>query len=281
MQANRCTRHTKALVIGGGIVQDVSAFACHTFFRGIEWELFPTTVLSMADSCIGGKCGINFESNKNLIGAFEYPSRVTIDTQFASTLSNKDLFSGLAETLKSAIISGEQALNEFCNCWNGPPQRAKLEPLIRQSLAIKKNFVEEDPSDYGNRRMLNYGHTFGHAIESVTNYTVPHGIAVAVGIDMINFVAQRFGLMQNNTFVRLHTIIKERFGSQISLSTNQCERLIEKISEDKKRAESGINLAIVRSPGNWTIQLTQVDADLIAAVETYCTWDDALITRYK
>lgn len=278
LQANQCTRYTKVLVIGGGIVQDVSAFACHTFFRGIEWELFPTTVLSMADSCVGGKCGVNFDKTKNLIGAFEYPRRVTIDTQFATSLSPQDVLSGLAETLKSAIISGESALEELCKNWASTPEQAKLEPLIRQSLLVKKDFVEEDPLDHGKRRMLNYGHTFGHALESATNYAVPHGIAVACGIDLVNYLAVRLGVMQNSTFLRLHSIIKQRFGTKVSISATERQQLIDKVCEDKKRLSNGVYLALVKSPGDWTIKLTPIDSNLIDAVMSYSEWDDALVS---
>jgi 3-dehydroquinate synthase len=272
-----CTRDTKALVIGGGIVQDVSAFACHTFFRGIEWELFPTTLLSMSDSCIGGKCGINFDRAKNLVGAFESPKHVTIDTHFASTLSETDLLSGLGETLKAALLSGEEALQTFCESWAGAPLDANLEVLVRQSLTIKKRFVEEDPLDHGTRRLLNYGHTFGHALESVTNYGVPHGIAVVVGMDLINFLSVEYGLMSPETFYRLHESIAQRFKTQITLSPHQTTDLVNLVLRDKKRSNLGVNFAILKTPGNALIHEIIIDQKFRDTVQKYVQWNKSLI----
>ncbi len=278
-----CTRDTKALVIGGGIVQDVSAFACHTFFRGIEWELFPTTVLSMSDSCIGGKCGINLDQAKNLMGAFEYPKRVTIDTQFAATLSETDLLSGLGESLKAALLSGEEAFKTFCECWKASTSTSTsalnpdLEVLVRQSLAIKKRFVEEDPLDHGKRRLLNYGHTFGHALESVTDYAVPHGIAVVVGIDLINFLSVEYGFMTNETFSHLHESISQRFKMRIPLSPQQNANLVSLVLRDKKRSNLGVNFAIVKTPGNTLIHEIIIDQKFRDTVQKYCHWNNSLI----
>ncbi len=280
--SNGCNRSTKAIVIGGGIVQDLSAFACHTFFRGIQWEFFPTTLLAMADSCIGAKSALNFEGTKNLVGVFENPRKVIIDTQFASTLSDRDLCSGFGEILKSALITGENSLTNLSHHWQLPPQKANLEPLIRDALTTKKRFVEEDEFDFGNRRMLNYGHTLGHALESVTNYAIPHGIAVVLGMDIENFVAMKLGLMKPESFLSIHEMIKKYFpiANELTKLTNvQIDAILPYIMKDKKRTANGVHFAIVTKPGEWDIPLIPLDDRTKNAVTLYFTSEYSIIKK--
>jgi 3-dehydroquinate synthase len=275
--ANGCNRNTTAIVIGGGIIQDISAFACHTFFRGIAWEFYPTTVLAMGDSCIGAKSGLNFENTKNLLGVFENPQKIVIDTQFATTLSEGDLCSGLGEILKLAFIAGEPALKVFADNWVGAPQQANLAPLIQSALATKKKFIEEDEFDHGIRRMLNYGHTFGHALESVTNYAIPHGTAVVVGMDIVNYVAVEYGMMSKETFAFMHQVIKERFAVRTPITQSQIESTISAAAKDKKRTANGINLAIVKKPGDCKVEPFAMDAKLIDTVKSYFNSEHSII----
>ncbi len=274
---NGCNRYTKALVIGGGIIQDTAAFACHSFFRGIAWEFFPTTVLAMADSCIGAKSGLNFENTKNLIGVFENPQKIVIDTKFAPTLTEGDLCSGLGEILKLALISGEESLRLFAANWQGKPEKAILEPLIRDALTTKKKFIEEDEFDHGVRRMLNYGHTFGHALESVTNYAIPHGTAVVVGMDIVNHIAVAYGLMQPQTFDRIHSVIRERFTVGTAITKAQIDAILAAAAKDKKRTSTGVNLAIVKEPGDWKVEPFAMDEKLKDVVKSYFVSNHSVI----
>lgn len=269
--SNNANRLTKAMVIGGGIIQDISAFACHSFFRGIEWNFYPTTILAMADSCIGSKSGLNFDNTKNLVGVFENPHTVVIDTQFAESLLPVDLISGLGEILKLALISGEESVKCFVTNCPSNLSIINFEQLIRDALRTKKYFIEEDEFDYGVRRILNYGHTFGHALESVTNYAIPHGQAVVVGMDLVNFLAVKYQLMPKDVFNRIHQLITDRFIIKHFLHPDQVAAIIKAAAKDKKRTAHGLNLAILHDPGNWSIEPFSLDEYFIDTVKSYFT----------
>jgi 3-dehydroquinate synthase len=175
------TKKNKLLIIGGGIIQDISGFLCGIYKRGIKWVLVPTTMLAMTDSCIGGKVCLN-RGGKNMLGLFVSPSKIVISDLFLQTLDNDMIISGIGESLKLAIIAGENEVNSFTKMLNNKDYVG----IIKQSLEIKKTIVEYDELERNERRVLNYGHTIGHAIEAATNYFIPHGIAVLIGMYYIN-----------------------------------------------------------------------------------------------
>jgi 3-dehydroquinate synthase len=177
------TKKNKLIVIGGGITQDIGGFVASIFKRGIDWVFIPTTLLSMADSAIGGKVGIN-RSSKNVIGAFSSPNKVYISDWFLSTLKNDDIISGLGECIKMAIIGGSYTYNLFLENYK---QNNILE-IIKLTSSIKKPIIEYDELEMNIRKVLNYGHTFGHALEGASNHEIPHGIAVLLGMYMENAV---------------------------------------------------------------------------------------------
>lgn len=168
------TKNDTLHVVGGGITQDISSMCAALFKRGIEWVFTPTTLLSMTDSCIGSKMGINHGESKNQLGTFYPPKRVIIDVNFLKTLSEEDINSGTGEILKL------YALDELP--WN----ITNLEEAIRKCLEIKKKIIEEDELEKTIRPCLNYGHTFGHVFESMSNFRIPHGVAVLIGMYVID-----------------------------------------------------------------------------------------------
>lgn len=170
------TNPTRIVVIGGGLTQDIGAFVSTIFNRGVEWVYYPTTLLAMADSCIGGKSSLNSEHVKNKIGTFSCPSNVYINTQFLDTLDKTAIQSGYGEIIKLCAIGG--ALHMY--------EKLSVTQLIKLSLIIKRSVIEIDQFDKGIRRALNYGHTIGHALEILTDYKVPHGIAVIYGMLAVN-----------------------------------------------------------------------------------------------
>ncbi len=177
----------KLIVVGGGIIQDIGAYVGASYKRGIPWVLFPTTLLSMCDSCIGGKTGINFKDVKNQLALFSSPSKVYILPKFLDTLNEEDIKSGLGEVLKLFATGGEYFVNEYANrVKNGKCSRNDYQFLIMTSLLIKKAVVEKDEFEKDIRKSLNYGHTVGHIIESLSNYLISHGQAVAMGMIIIN-----------------------------------------------------------------------------------------------
>ena len=161
-------------VVGGGITQDISSMCAALFKRGIDWIFTPTTLLSMCDSCIGSKMGVNHNSSKNQLGTFYPPKRVIIDTTFLKTLSEEDIHSGTGEILKL------YALDDLP--WNIDD----LEEALKKCLEIKKKVIEEDELEKTIRPCLNYGHTFGHVFESMSNFKIPHGVAVLIGMYVID-----------------------------------------------------------------------------------------------
>ena len=175
------TKKNKLIVIGGGITQDIGGFACAIYKRGINWVFIPTTMLSMSDSCIGSKVSIN-RGSKNILGMFIAPDNIYISNYFLKSLSDDDIASGIGEILKLSLIGGELTYNLFI-------QKLKEKDyitLIKIASLVKRLIIEFDEFEKHPRKVLNYGHTIGHAIESATNYFIPHGIAVLIGMYVKN-----------------------------------------------------------------------------------------------
>lgn len=187
-------RGDRLVAVGGGVTQDVVAFMATTIYRGVDWVFVPTTLLAQGDSCIGGKSSINFQGWKNLLGSFLPPRRIYIDIAFLESLPEQELTSGLGEILHFLVYSSVQDF-EFLERRVGAIRNSAndLAELARRSLSIKKAVIERDELDQGERQLFNYGHSFGHAIEAVTDYGIPHGIAVSMGVDIANWVSVGLG----------------------------------------------------------------------------------------
>jgi 3-dehydroquinate synthase len=180
-----CTRQSRLIAVGGGIVQDLATFSASCYMRGIPWTYCPTTLLSMVDSCIGGKSSINVGRYKNVAGNFYPPAEVVIDTRFCNSLSVEQIIEGLCEAAKICYADSDEAFSTYLALVRAeelPPRDAHLRGIILHSLETKKRFIEEDEFDQGIRLLLNFGHTFGHAIEGASGYAISHGIAVGLGI---------------------------------------------------------------------------------------------------
>ena len=180
---------------GGGITQDVTTMAADLYLRNVDWYFFPTTLLAMSDSCIGGKSSINFNGVKNQIGVFYPPKKIFIDTNFIGTLTNDDYLNGWGELFKFSLVNDPKFYEEV----RAEKQLIPCERIgyyIHKGLNLKKTIIEEDEFDLGIRRTLNFGHTFGHALEAYTDNTIPHGQGVLWGIDVVNFIAWKKGLIE-------------------------------------------------------------------------------------
>lgn len=185
LRALGANRHTHVVAIGGGIVQDLSTFAASSYMRGVKWTYFATTLLAMADSCIGGKSSINVGPYKNIAGNFYPPELVLVDTEFCNTLSDEQKIEGLLEAVKICFASDGAAFDKYLaisNSGNLLKDNNLIAKVIALSLATKKRFIEEDEFDNGIRLLLNFGHTFGHAIEGASDYRISHGVAVGLGM---------------------------------------------------------------------------------------------------
>lgn len=187
-------RKTHLLAIGGGIIQDIATFAASVYMRGVKWSYFPTTLLGMVDSCIGGKSSINLAGYKNLIGNFYPPIDILIDLNFIETLPREQIAGGLLEAVKICFAKQDDSFEKFISLNpNTSLNSTNAHTVVSMSLKTKKWFIEVDEFDQNERLLLNYGHTFGHAIEAGTDYAISHGVAVGMGM----IIANHFALITN------------------------------------------------------------------------------------
>jgi len=192
-------RNNRLVAIGGGITQDVTAFTASILYRGVQWLFYPTTLLAQGDSCIGSKTSVNFGKYKNQVGGFYPPENIFIDLKFLDTLTDLDLKSGFGEMSHYFVIAGEKDFERYKKEYPLALNDKKvLSGLISRSLEIKKRYIEIDEFDKKERQIFNYGHSFGHAIESLTDYRIPHGIAVSYGMDMSNYVSMKLGYISES-----------------------------------------------------------------------------------
>ena len=197
------------LVIGGGVLQDLSCFIASTLFRGVGWTLIPTTLLAQCDSCIGSKSSINVGPYKNQMGTFYPPHQVLLAFDVLKSLPPDEIRSGLGEIIKLHLIEGEDAVTRLRPKLAGFEADPKLmREMVWDSLTIKKRFIEEDEYDKGIRNLLNYGHTFGHAYESATHYAIPHGISVTLGVLTATFFSAELGWVSADYFQSLRELAR-------------------------------------------------------------------------
>jgi 3-dehydroquinate synthase len=196
-------RNITIISIGGGIIQDITGFVSSTLYRGVNWIFIPTTLLSQTDSCIGSKTSLNFESYKNLIGTFYPPAEVYINVDFLQTLTELDFQSGIGEVVKLQLMKKRYPKNFqkiVRTVEKAKNDKQYLAKLIRENLKIKYSYFQHDEFDLGERNLLNYGHCFGHALETASNYYVPHGIAVIIGMIFANAISLKRGWIDDNVF---------------------------------------------------------------------------------
>jgi 3-dehydroquinate synthase len=241
-------RNLTLISIGGGILQDITGFVASTLYRGINWIFVPTTLLAQADSCIGGKTSLNYKAFKNLLGTFYPPSQVFVHTPFLLTQEDIDFYSGLGEAVKLHIIGGLESAERIMKLL---PAIHKREPqalmqCVRDSLAIKHAYISEDEFDTGKRNMLNFGHCFGHAIEAASDFTIPHGQAVVLGVLLANMIATQRSILSRE----LQQFLAERLlmPSLTVKVTKNCldpSKVIEGMKKDKKRTGKGLALVMM------------------------------------
>ena len=229
-------RRTTLVALGGGVIGDMAGYAAATYMRGIPLLQIPTTLLSMVDSSVGGKVGVDLPQGKNLIGAFKQPRRVIIDTDVLATLPELQWRCGMAEVVKHGLIAQPALLEP--DLWQ--PEEAAY--LVRQAVQVKIDIVEIDPYENGVRAHLNLGHTFGHAIEKSTSYAVPHGEAVAIGMMKAALLSRNLGLIDDGLVARIQKTLW-----QIGLPTDIAldpYRWYDAMATDKKW-QSGVSRLVV------------------------------------
>lgn len=240
-------RNAHLVSIGGGIIQDITGFVANVLYRGIPWTFVPTTLLASCDSCIGGKTSLNYKKFKNLLGTFYPPDVLHICPAMFQTLTQRDFESGLGEVVKFNIMAGAEGLKNIEENIDLLLKRdeACLERFVYSSLSFKKDFIEVDEFDRGERIKLNFAHTFGHAIETVTQYQIPHGTAVAIGMIMANRIAENRGLLSADTARRSEEVLLKVIHIDIDLCSYPLEQFIRAIRKDKKQTSDQLTAVLM------------------------------------
>lgn len=250
-----CKKTHHLIVIGGGIVQDIGGFIASILNRGLDWTLIPTTLLAQCDSCIGSKTSMNIAKFKNQLGTFYPPKQVLITSEVLKTLTEQEINSGLCEAIKLAMIVGDHELEKMEKQLSSTAEDKYL-MIVQQALSLKKVFIEEDEFDKGRRNLLNFGHTFGHAFESASNYEIPHGIAIGWGIIAAHLLSIELGYISHKDSQKQINLLLPLVGcSQKSLTNLSANRIMECFKTDKKNEQN--NIGFILTKGNGKIFISQ------------------------
>ncbi|MBL7842654.1 MAG: 3-dehydroquinate synthase [Cyclobacteriaceae bacterium] len=251
-------RHSILIVLGGGVLGDMGGFCAATYKRGIDFILIPTTLLAMADASIGGKLGIDFHHFKNHIGVFKEPKLTVIYSEFLKTLPTEELRSGFAEVIKHALISDRTLWNELrSNTLDNQP----WDVLLRHSAEFKSSVVQQDPTEQGMRKILNAGHTIGHALESFflkAGNKILHGEAVAAGLVAEAWLSKKRGILSETELNEISEFILKVFG-KLNIGSENLHAIAGLCSQDKKN--KGKRILCVLSEGigkaRWDCEVTE------------------------
>ncbi len=266
---HRFTRHDLLINLGGGVIGDMGGFAAACFMRGIDFIQIPTTLLSQVDASVGGKLAIDFEGYKNMIGLFQDPKAVLIDPDFLMTLSPAELQSGFAEMIKHALIKDR-------NIWKAMTSLGHWKSYVNiknitDSVNIKRQVVEGDPHERGLRKILNFGHTIGHAIESYSydiDFPLSHGQAIAYGMIGEAFLScKKTGLSIDN-FEQIRQFILSIYGAVDPRYLAQPYTLIERMKGDKKNKASQIHFSLLGGIGVCYFDIVVSDEDILSSLES-------------
>jgi 3-dehydroquinate synthase len=240
-------RNSLIIAFGGGVIGDMSGFSASIFLRGIKFIQIPTTLLAMVDSSVGGKTGVNNKFGKNLIGSFYQPEAVYIDTHFLSTLPKREFSAGMAEVIKMAVMFDKKFFE------NLQKDNLTIEEIIKRSVEIKANVVNQDEKEKGIRSVLNYGHTFGHVIENLTNYkTYLHGEAVAIGMVMANELSIELEYLTTEENEKIKKLLK-KYDLPTEFKIKDEEEFYEHFFADKKTMNNTIKFIIPEHIGKYKI----------------------------
>lgn len=267
-------RQGTIIALGGGVVGDVAGFVAATFMRGIDFVQIPTSLLAMVDASVGGKTGVDLPEGKNLVGAFKQPQIVLADLVTLSTLPDAEFSAGMAEVIKGGIIADPELFKLVENQAAHLMSRSNtdldlLEVVVGDSVEVKRKIVQEDPYEQGRRAVLNLGHTFGHAIEQVSGYSVRHGEAVAMGLVASAHMSAALGHCYSELEPRIAEVL-----NSVSLPTQipqewQEEAILAAMASDKKKATGRLRFVLPRAIGDVFVT-GQISEDEVLATLRYC-----------
>jgi len=257
----KATRKTVLVGVGGGVITDITGFVASVYMRGIRFGFIPTTLLGMVDAAIGGKNGVNQDFHKNIIGTFSHPTFILIDPTFLSTLPGKEWSNGFAEIIKYAFLFDKELYATLSE--NYLPfykeDLAAIKPLIEKCVALKVKIVAEDEKEKHTRKLLNFGHTAGHAIEKL--YELPHGYAVGIGMIIACNISEKISGLDHNATVSLIKILEQYY-----LPTYQkfnVEKVMEILTMDKKRNKDNIDFILLGKEGIGNAFIHPLNFDII------------------
>ncbi len=252
-------RNSTLIAFGGGVIGDMTGFGASIFLRGVKFIQIPTTLLAMVDSSVGGKTGINNRYGKNLIGTFYQPEYVFIDTYFLSTLDKREFNAGMAEIIKMAVMFDKEFFEKIKN------NEISLEEMIKRAVELKAKVVSLDEKEKGIRSVLNYGHTFAHAIENLTNYKkYLHGEAVAIGMVMANELSKALGYLSYQEADEIKKLL-EKYNLPTSFKIENVDEFFNQFFLDKKTLNNSLKFIIPEKIGKFKI-IKDIDPNIIKKV---------------
>lgn len=264
-----CDRSSILLALGGGVVGDLGGFVAATYMRGIPFIQLPTTLLAMVDSAIGGKTAVNLAAGKNLVGAIYQPKAVLVDPGFLQTLPRRNVISSLAEAIKYGFIRDSSIFDTIETRFDdlvSLNDQHLLSEIIAKSCKIKAQIVSNDQFENGERRLLNYGHTIGHAFETIQDYGgLYHGEAVLYGMKCSNFISHKKGLISDQKFKRAQEVLN-RFDLP-ELGAVAPERVLEIVSHDKKNINGKLNFILIDDIGNGIVSTDVSENDIVESLQ--------------
>ncbi len=255
------------IALGGGVTGDITGFAAATYLRGIGFIQIPTTLLAQADSSIGGKTGVDYEGYKNMVGAFNMPKLVYINAGVLRTLDDRQFFSGFAEVMKHGLIRDAvfyewllEHMYEICD-----RDADVMVEMVKRSSRIKKLVVENDPMEKGERALLNFGHTIGHAIEKYKNFSLTHGECVALGAVAAAFISWKHGLLSMEEYYEIRDMFVP-FNLPISIEDIDPGEILKLTKSDKKMEGDHLKFILLKKVGKAVIDRTVTDSDILNAL---------------
>lgn len=268
-------RKDMLVALGGGVVGDLTGFCAATFLRGIDFVQIPTTLLAQVDSSIGGKTGVDFDQYKNMVGAFKMPRLVYMNISTLTTLDERQFASGFAEVMKHGLIR-DGAYYEWMisNLYEIDERRPEvLEEMVFRSCQIKKAVVEKDPTEMGERALLNFGHTIGHAIEKQMNFSLMHGECVALGCVAAAFISWKRGLLSMEEYYEVRDMFVP-FGLPISIQGIDSRDILALTKSDKKMEQGKIKFILLKKIGKAIIDSTVTEEEILAGIEEIIYQDE-------
>ncbi len=256
------------IALGGGVVGDTTGFVAATYLRGIDFVQVPTTLLAQADSSIGGKTGVDFDGYKNMVGAFKMPKLVYMNHSVLATLEDRQFFSGFAEIMKHGLIKDAnlyewliENMYEICE-----RDLDVLQEMLVRSCTVKKLVVEKDPTEQGDRALLNFGHTIGHAVEKAKNFELYHGECVALGAVAAAYISWKRELLSMEEYYEIRDMFVP-FYLPISVDGIDPQEILRLTRSDKKMESGKIKFVLLKKIGKAVIDRTVTDEEILAAIE--------------